>query len=117
MPGKGWITRLDSPRDTKSLRIALRELCASYGDVARVRVEIATKRGIRRAICRAICFVDMKQKVPIPAALRKLGFRRYKSSYYISFYLPADFNRAVTAAFLFTQQLMASLSVPALLGC
>jgi hypothetical protein len=65
---------------------------------------------------RAVCFVDMKQKVPLPAALSKLGFRPYKSSYYISFYLSADFNGGVTAALLFIQQLMDSLSVPALLG-
>ncbi len=91
----------------------MRELCASYGNVARVRIGIVSKRGMRRAVC----FVDMKQKVPMPAALRKLGFRPHKSSYYISFYLSADFNRGVTAALLFTQQLMDSFGVPVLLGC
>jgi hypothetical protein len=113
MPGKKKFTKLDSPRDTKSLREALRELCASYGDVVRVRIWFVTKR----SFLQAICFVDMKQKIPIPAALSKLGFRAHKSSFYISFHLPADFNKGVTTALLFTQQFMDSLCAPVLLGC
>lgn len=106
--------KLESPRDAESLRIVLRELCATYGDVARVRIGFVTKR----SFLRAICFVDMKEKTPpVPEPLRKLGFRRHKSSFYISFRVPGDFRQNMAAAMLLTQQIMDFLCTPILLGC
>ena len=113
MPGNHGFRELESPRDTESLREALRAQCAPYGVVVGVRIGFVTKR----SFLRAVCFVDMRQKVPVPEALRKLGFRSHESSFYISFRLPVDFRTNVTAALLLTQQLMDCLCTPVLLGC